>query len=223
MEFREYPDREFLALAVADTIGSALARQLRIEDRASLCLPGGSTPVPVYRALSAAQLDWSKVTVLLGDERWLPETDPRSNSGMIRRELLRGPAAEAAYLDLYTGQIQPEDAEAALSAEVDALLPITVTLLGMGDDMHTASLFPGMPRLPMALGPDAQSVIAMRGGNAPEPRISLSAAALKKSIGLHLMITGTAKREALEASRKRMPEDAPIAAFLNELTVHWAE
>lgn len=223
MEILEYPDREFLALAVADVIGSALARQLRVDDRASLCLPGGSTPQPVYHALSSAQLDWSKVTVLLGDERWVPEIDPRSNSGMLRRGLLQGPAAAASYLDLYTGADRPEDAEAPLAARVEALLPLTVTLLGMGDDMHTASLFPGMPRLAEALAADAPPVLAMRGGAAPEPRISLSARVLKNSLGLHLMITGAAKREALDIARKLTPEDAPIAAFLGDLTVHWAE
>ena len=220
-EIVTYPDRELLALSLADRIGTELRQQLEAVGPASLCVPGGSTPAPMFKALSSLPLDWANITVFLNDERWVPASHPRSNSAMLRQTLMNGPAASADYLDLYTGDPTPDGAAPALSERIKALLPITVLVLGMGDDMHTASLFPGAPGLDRLLASDAPAVMAAGGG--AEPRITLTAPALQSALNIHIMIKGAQKRAALEAATGADPITAPISAFLRNAVVHYAE
>lgn len=223
VDFVEYPDREMLALALADKLASQLGQHLRTNDRASLCVPGGTTPAPVFDSLSATDLDWDRVTVVLGDERWVDGDHMRSNSRLLRRHLLRDKASGANYIDLYTGDGQPDDAVAGLSDRLQPVFPITVALLGMGNDMHTASLFPGADHLAAALAHDAPPVMAIRADGAEEPRITLTAPYLKNAINVHLLITGPEKREAFERAQHLDPMQAPIRALMDNITVHWAE
>jgi 6-phosphogluconolactonase len=92
----------------------------------------------------------------------------------------------------------------------------------MGLDMHTASLFPGADQLELGLSDHAPTLLAMRAPGAPEPRITLSAKALKSAVSTHVLITGPEKREALEKARKLQAHEAPISAFLRGAQVHWA-
>jgi 6-phosphogluconolactonase len=223
MDFREYPDRELLALSLADNIASQLAQHLRANQRASLCVPGGTSPMPVFETLSGTDLDWDRVTVFLGDERWVDGEHKRSNSRLLRRHLLKDKAASANYIDLYTGDPQPEDAVAALAEALTPNLPITVALLGMGNDMHTASLFPGADRLAEALAADAPPVLPIRAEGAEERRITLTRPVLAGAFHIHVMIMGPEKREALDRALRLDPSEAPIRAFLDAATVHWAE
>ena len=222
MEFIEYPDREMLALSLASKLAGQLSQHLRVSDSASLCVPGGTTPAPVFEMLSASELDWSRVTVMLNDERWVDGQNPRSNSRLLHQHLLRDKAQAAQYLDLYTGDATPDEAVPALTAAVAPLLPITVLLLGMGNDMHTASLFPSASETVLALAPDAAPVMAIHSVK-DEPRITLTASALRGAINTHLLITGADKRAALERAQKLDPTEAPIREFLGDITVHWAE
>ena len=222
LEFIAYPDREMLALSLANRLAGQLSQHLRVSDSASLCVPGGTTPAPVFEMLSASELDWSRVTVFLNDERWVDGASTRSNSRLLHRHLLRDKAQAARYLDLYTGDATPEEAVPALTAAVAPHLPVTVLLLGMGADMHTASLFPSASETVLALAPDAPPVMAIRSVK-DEPRITLTASALRGALNTHLLITGADKREALERAQKLDPTEAPIRAFLGDITVHWAE
>lgn len=223
MEFIEYPDREMLSLSLADRIASQLAQHLRANDRASLCVSGGTSPTPVFETLSGTDLDWDRVTVFLNDERWVDGEHKRSNSRLLHRHLLKDKAASASYIDLFTGDPEPELAEAALAERLAPHLPITVLLLGMGNDMHTASLFPGGDRLAEGLASDAPPVISMRAEGADEPRITLTRPILSGAINIHILIAGPDKREALDRALKLDPIDAPVRAFLDVATVHWAE
>ena len=220
-EIVTYPDAELMALSLADRIAAELRVNLDAQRPTSLCVPGGSTPALMFRALSGLPLDWEKVTVFLNDERWVDGDNPRSNSAMLRKTLLVGPAAAAAYLDLYTGDPTPEGAAPALSEQIKPHLPITVLVLGMGDDMHTASLFPNAPGLEALLASDAPPVMAAAGG--AEPRITLTAPALQSALNIHIMIKGAQKRAALEAATGADPVAAPISAFLRNAVVHYAE
>jgi 6-phosphogluconolactonase len=223
MTFREYPDRELMMLAVADRIASDLGQFLRRGEPASLCLPGGTTPGPVYDTLSGVDLDWSRVTVLPGDERCVPADSPRSNARLLRARLLTGRAAAARFLPL---SLPEPDEAGALDRLCDAVrphLPLSVVMLGMGEDMHTASLFPGGDRLAEALSPAAPPVVVMRAPGVPEPRVTLTAPVLAGAMHVHLVILGSAKRAALDRARGLDASVAPVRAVLDNATVHWAE
>lgn len=223
MNVHEYPDRDLMHLSLANRIAGQLADFLRREGRATLSVPGGTTPGPVFDILSGVDLDWAHVAVVLNDERWVPEDSPRSNTRLLRERLLRGRAAAARLVPLYAPAETPEAVLGGLAEGVRAVLPISVLLLGMGGDMHTASLFPGADRLAEALAPDAPVLVPMRAEAAGEPRITLSAPVLAGAINIHILIAGSEKRAALERALSLPPETAPVRAVLDHATVHWAE
>lgn len=224
MKLVEYPDRDLMMMALADRIASELAAALRVADHATLAVPGGTTPGPVFDTLCAVDLEWQRVRVMLTDERWVPESSARSNTRLLRERLLVDKAAAATLVPLYADAPVPEDRLAELAEGVKAALPISVLVLGMGADMHTASLFPGADRLPEALSDSAPALMAMRAPGAPEPRVTLTAPVLRGALHVHLVITGAEKRAALnQAEKLNDPLKAPVATILKDATVHWAE
>lgn len=223
MEIVEYPDREIMLLDLADTLTGELADHLRRNDRATFCVPGGATPGPVFDVMSEQALDWDRVAVVLNDERWVPEDSPRSNTALLRKRLLVSKASNARLIPLYKPGASVEAAVDELAAGVEAHLPISVLLLGMGADMHTASLFPGADNLVAALKDDAPAVMPMRAEAAGEVRITLTAPVLNRALSKHIVITGAEKRKALDRARHLHPVDAPIHAVMQGATIHWAE
>lgn len=222
-DLQTYPDREMLAMDLANKLAGDLRTQLQHEDRVVLAVPGGTSPGPIFDDLCAADLDWSRVDVMLTDERWVPEDSPRSNTRLIRERLLVDRAAAARMLPLYAPAHEPEEVLAEIEAQISGELPLAVVLLGMGADMHTASIFPGADKLDEALASDAPILLPMRAPGAPEPRITLSARVLNDAIRKHVLIFGDEKRDALNNARGKSPKDAPINAVLNGAQVHWAE
>ena len=221
-EFIEYADREMLAMELAQRLAGDLRTALQTQDRAALVVPGGTSPGPVFDDLCAADLDWSRVDVLLGDERWVPETSPRSNTALVRTRLLVDRAAKARFLPLYAPFDTPEEGLPSLSKPIEEVLPLAVVMLGMGADMHTASLFPGADKLSEALAPDAPILVPMRAPVALETRVTLSARVLDGALRKHIVITGAEKREAFEKAQRLSALDAPIRAVLIGADVHWA-
>lgn len=222
MKLVEYPDREMLFIELANKMVSGLNDQLIQHPRALLAVPGGTTPGPVFDVLSAVDLEWERVCVILTDERWVPEDDPRSNTALLKKRLLVDRAARARLLPLYAPAPQPEDQISALSDALMPELPISVLLLGMGADMHTASLFPGADNLEKALAPDAPVLMAMRAPGAPEPRITLTAPVMDGALAKHILITGDDKRRAVERAQQLDAQEAPVTSVWNGATVHWA-
>lgn len=223
MNFVEYPDRDLMMISLADRVSSELENTLLTQARATLCVPGGTTPGPAFDSLSASPLDWSRVTVVPTDERWVTEDAPRSNTRLLKDRLLVN-NAERAYLQRIRGETEtPEEAVDAMIAEVRLVLPITVLVLGMGNDYHIASLFPDADRIEEAIAPDAPALMALRSPTAPEPRVTLTAPALQNALHTHILLVGNEKREALERARTLSPREAPVKLVLNEATVHWAE
>lgn len=223
MRLVEYPSRDALMAGLAATIADALRAALA-HGPATLSVPGGTTPGPVFDALSTADLDWPRVSVVLNDERWVDEASPRSNTRLLRERLFTNRAAAAQLVPLYLpGVANPDDALQALEEGLRPHLPLTVCLLGMGADMHTASLFPGADLLARALAPDAPPILPMRAEAAGEPRLTLTAPVLQQARHLHILITGAEKKAALLRAARLSAMEAPVAAVLPRATVHWAE
>lgn len=219
----KYPDAEMMAMDLANELAGELAAILNTKDRVTLVVSGGSTPTPIYDFLCGASIEWARVNVMLTDERWVPETDARSNTRMLRKHLLVDKAAAATLIPMYQDSATPEQALPDLSKTIGPLLPIDVLLLGMGTDMHTASLFPGADRLAEAFEDHAPILLPMRADAAGEPRVTLTAPVLQDAMTTHIVFTGKDKNKALKAARKLSdPLQAPIQAFLRGSTVHWA-
>ena len=221
MQLIEYPDAEMMMIDLAKSLAGELENCLLKHDHASFAVPGGTTPGPIFDSLCVANLDWSRVHITLTDERWVPPDHPRSNTRLVRERLLTDRAAAAKVIPLYKEAETPEEVLEDLEAGFEDELPISVMLLGMGADMHTASLFPGADRLGEALRTD-RILLPMRAPGADEPRITLTAQVLKGAMSRHIVITGDEKRAALEKARGLSPEEAPVAAVLPGATVHWA-
>ncbi|UWQ80922.1 6-phosphogluconolactonase [Leisingera sp. S132] len=222
MKFNEYPDLDMLAIEVANRIAGDLKTHLLHHDSASFAVAGGTTPGLIFDDLCAADIEWDRVHVMATDERWVPQEHARSNAAMIRKRLLQNRAASAQFLAFHVPEREPEDVLAELESQIVPELPLSVLLLGMGEDMHTASLFPGAAGIEAALATDAPPLAVMRPDSQPEARISLTARVLDEAIAKHLVIFGDAKRKALERAMSLPPEDAPIQAVLSEASVHWA-
>ena len=214
MKFVEYPDRAQLMGDLASQLVKELDETLKTQDRASLAVPGGSTPGPAFDALCEADIDWSRVDILVGDERRVPADHERSNERMIRARLLVSKAAAANYVSIRPdGETVPD---------IAAYLPISVLVVGMGADMHTASLFPGSPDLEAALAPDAADLMLVEASDGLEPRVTLTGHVLAAAQNAHVLITGAEKREALEQAVNATRMEAPIQTVLPNATVHWA-
>lgn len=222
MNLIEYPDREMLAIDLANRLAGVLKAHLTTHDSASFAVPGGTTPGAIFDALCAADLDWGRVHVMPTDERWVAPDHPRSNARLIRDRLLTARAAAASLLPLWEPEETPEAALPAIIARLEPELPISVLLLGMGEDMHTASLFPGAEGLAEALSAEAAPVAVLRPETVPEARISITAPVLDGALSKHLVIYGEAKRAALERALSLPPEEAPVQAVLKNTSVHWS-
>lgn len=221
MNIVEYPDSEMMAIALANLLAGELENVLVHEARASFAVPGGTTPGPIFDILCDAQLDWERVDLFLTDERWLPEVHVRSNTRLIKERLTTGRAAAARFHPLFVEANNPEDVLPELEAGLEPCLPISVLLLGMGADMHTASLFPGGDNLELALSRKAPLLVPMRAPGAPEPRVTLSARVLNEALSKHIVISGIPKRNAIEKAAELSAAEAPIAAVLDNSTIHW--
>ncbi|WP_120635562.1 6-phosphogluconolactonase [Ruegeria sp. EL01] len=223
MKIKDYADRDMLAIDVANQLAGELEAALLHDETVALAVPGGTTPGPVFDGLCAADLQWDRVRVLPTDERCVPADHERSNERLIRDRLLTNRASVAQYVPLYVAGTDPDAGLPEIESLIAPILPLSVLVLGMGEDMHTASLFPGMDGLETAFDSHAPTLAVARTEVQPEPRITLTAPVLDGALSKHLIILGAAKRDALERAMSLPPEEAPIAAVMSGITVHWAE
>jgi 6-phosphogluconolactonase len=222
MSLVEYPDADLMMMDLADTLSSELKSALLTHDHVTFAVPGGTTPGPVFDTLSSVRLDWDRVTVLPTDERWVDDQSERSNARLIRSRLVTGAAARARFRSLHVGDATPEQALDGLIEAVAPLMPINVLLLGMGADMHTASLFPDAPELDAALDANAPPLAVTHPPGQPEPRVTLTAPALSGALSTHVVITGADKRAAYDRALRLPVHRAPVHVVLTNATVHWA-
>ena len=222
IDFLEYNRREDLVSKVAEILATDLISSVKGGGNAIFSVPGGSTPGPIFDKLCEFDLDWKRVSIILNDERWVPETSERSNTKLLRERLLIKKASLATYISMYSDVLTPEVGIPKLQERIEQNLPISVLLFGMGADMHTASLFPGGDNLEKALSSNAPTLLPMRAEGALEARITLTAQVLNRSRIKHLVIFGKEKRTALEKAIDLPNRLAPISAILPGASVHWA-
>jgi len=188
--FEVLPDPASVARVAAETVRSLLAAGAR-----TLVLAGGTTPAACYRELAGMDVAWGRVTLLFGDERCVAPDDPESNYRMAREALLG--RADPASIHRMAGELGPDEAAAAYDAIVAGLQPLDVVLLGVGEDGHTASLFPGNPAL------QAEGwATPVRGAPKPPPeRVSLTLRAIRGARTVLVLATGAAKADAVALAR----------------------
>jgi len=214
-----FPDADALADALAKQIAADLTGAIAVRGIASLLVPGGRSPIKLFEILRAQTLDWRRVHVALADERWVAADDPDSNERLVRDVLLQENAAAARFNGLKNAAATPQlGAAAAWNAFADIPRPFDVIVLGMGDDGHTASLFPGSVNLAAALDPDAApGCIGMSAPSAPRERLSLNLAALLDSRRIVILITGASKWQTYTAAnRSGAVEQMPVRALLRQ-------
>jgi len=216
---RRYADMETLARELAADIAGSLTAAIGARGLASLVVSGGRSPVRLFEILRTQPLDWDHVCVALADERWVPPDDAASNERLVRDVLLKERAASARFLGLKNGAPTPDlGAVSAWETFARVPRPFDAVILGMGDDGHTASLFPGSPNLPRALNPAAVAgCVGMWAPVAPQARLSLNLTALLDSRRIVLLITGESKwRTFAAAGAPGTVEEMPIRAVLRQ-------
>jgi 6-phosphogluconolactonase len=216
---RRYADMKTLSRELVAEISSSLAAAIGARGLASLVVSGGRSPVKLFESLRTQPLDWSRVCIALADERWVDVKDPESNERLVRDVLMKDRAASARFLGLKNGAPTPDlGAVSAWETFARVPRPFDTVILGMGEDGHTASLFPGSPNLPSALNPEAAAgCVGMRSPEAPQPRLSLNLTALLDSRRIVVLISGESKwRTYAAACAPGAERDMPIRAVLRQ-------
>jgi len=215
-------DRSDIAAEAAAAIETILREAIWTRGQASLMVSGGSSPKPLYALLSQADLEWSKVTISLVDERWVKPGQVGSNEDFIRQNLIQNKAKAAKFFGLKT----PHDTVEAGLVEAEARfddkeMPFDICVMGMGSDAHTASWFPNSQGLVEALSYDnTKTLCAINAKGAPvagdhPDRISLTLRAVLDSHAVFLFIPGATKRTVFDQASKHLLLDAPVQALLS--------
>jgi 6-phosphogluconolactonase len=221
MEFN-HASADAQTAAVSQRIVGQLQGALSAGRDASLAVSGGRSPVALFQRLSVAPLDWSRVWITLADERWVSTDSDFSNATLVRTHLLQNQASAAHFVGLKNDAPTPADGAARSWAAIAALpRPFAVVVLGLGEDGHFASLFPGSPGLAEALDPDrAAGCVGMTAPVAPQARISLNIAALLDARLLLLPLNGERKRQVRRLADQAGPAaELPLRALLRQRRV----
>lgn len=192
------PSADDLARQCAQQIASCIDQALGERDRAQIALAGGETPKAAYRLLAGQHLPWDRVDVLLGDERWVDASDPSSNARMLRETLLapEKPGSAARFHPVPTDRSDVNAGADAYGTLLETLCPgrppqLDVVLLGLGDDGHTASLFPG------TAAPAVHDRWTTIGEGKGLPRVTLTAPVLSAARCVLFLVSGSGKQQAL--------------------------
>ncbi len=229
VRFEPFSNRSDASIAAADILASLLKPCLASGPfaEASLVVSGGTTPGPCFNHLSLEVLDWSRVTIVPSDERWVPGDDQDSNERLISHYLLQNEARNGRYMSFYRNGIEPQQAPMQIEQDLRMMdLPFSAVLLGMGADGHFASLFPDFAGLPEALDPAGSAkCVLVQTASSPHLRISLTLSALLASAAIVLLVFGEAKRTVIESALKG-EGNYPVEALLKHakcpLHVVWA-
>lgn len=201
-----------------------LAEAISKHGSASLLVSGGTTPGPLYEALSKTDLNWKKIKVALVDERWVDTNNSASNEALIRRTLLTNNAKVAEFIGMKTSASTAAKAQSEVEQRYAALpQPFSLAIVGMGPDGHTASWFPKAQGLKEALQPDNPKLITAINAQPSEvtgtntERMSLTLSALMKCERVIVLFTGEDRLEVFNvAQRTGYNEDLPISALVHQ-------
>jgi 6-phosphogluconolactonase len=207
MQRYAFPNIEQLSQAFADFAAATLQNTLAHKPQATLVVPGGNTPRYYLPALAKCKLPWDRITVTLSDERWVDVTDEQSNEHLAKQHFMSHLPANTPFVGLKTHHDNPFDAIEAIHHRLDKLpLPLSLTVLGLGEDGHIASLFPGMnPDLPAT-----HHCLAAAPPIAPSLRVSLSLNLLANSEQIVLVVTGESKRRLLDKLTRNPDSKIPF-------------
>lgn len=210
--FHSFPSAAAACSALTDRIRATLETRLAHQDRVVLAVSGGRSPIPLFRALAGQDLPWQRITVTLVDERCVPSDHPDSNARLVRTHLLTGLATAAAFRPLW---LQAATADSLITSATRQWQTPDLTLLGMGEDGHTASLFPGAAALPAGLDPaTAAPLLLVDPPAAPHRRISMTAAEIARSGQVFLSVAGPAKQAVLEQALAAPSPALPVGMVL---------
>lgn len=222
---RTFSSKQEAAETLARDVASWLKEAVDARKKASLVVSGGSTPKPFFEALGTMDLPWEKIYVTLADERWLSPGSEDSNEKLVRAHIKN----LVHFVPLKNAAATPAEGEKEAEAAIKSLLPFDVVILGMGDDGHTASLFPNHAGLKEGLKQDSQRIcLGIEDSPKPPPsRMTLTYSALVHCSHLILHITGNDKQQVLEKAKESTNViELPIRAFLNQLQtpvdIYWA-
>ncbi len=226
---QRYADADSLSRALAAQIAASLVAAIGARGTASLVVSGGRSPVKLFEILRKEPLDWSRVCIALADERWVAADAAASNERLVRDHLLKDGATAARFLGLKNAAPTPDlGAVSAWETFARVPRPFDTVVLGMGDDGHTASLFPRSPNLPSALNRGAVAgCVGMWSPEPPQPRLSLNLTALLDARRIVLMIGGESKWRTYSAACAAGAEtEMPVRAVLRQsrtpVAVMWA-
>jgi len=205
MMVHRYESVESLARSVADLVIASAAQAIEERGVFHWALAGGSSPKLCYEMLRNAPMDWSKVHVWLGDERCLPVGDSERNDRMACEALLKHVAISEAQIHLIHAELGAEQGARDYANRLAAIDALDLILLGMGEDGHTASLFPNNP----ALLSDDLAVAVYNSPKPPSERVSMGYRTIKAARQRVMMVTGEGKRDVFE--RLCSGEDFPIS------------
>ena len=229
-QLTNFNSRAQLDQALAERVSKLLQKGVSENGRASLAVSGGSTPKGFFTALSNMAIEWQKITITLVDERWVDINSEASNTRLVHTKLLVNKASLATFFPLKKAGELSEDILFTLQlAAKKTLLPLDVVILGMGEDGHTASLFPCSNQITVGLEATNDKVfLKIEPKSAPYQRISFSFRALQTSKNVFLHVCGDKKKQVLAHAFTHVNHiEMPISAFLQDNSIntqiYWAK
>ena len=224
---RIFDSREAASTALADHIAGILKTAITKRGNASLVVSGGTSPLATFHALHQQLLPWHNVTIVPSDERLVPVDHADSNEGMIRRELMQGEAKTAQLLSLAGDGVPGNERLAKLNSQLESIHgPLDIVVLGMGNDGHTASLFPNSADIDYALSTSNRCIV-QHPGHLKTARLTLTPALLLDSREIVLLFFGIEKlavydRALASGSNKELPVRFVLHQKVTPVSVFWA-
>lgn len=231
IDFNEhkFEDRETLLAQLCDDIIGGLSTGISQRGKASALLSGGSSPRPLYKKMSERQLDWQKVYFAPTDERWVEPTHQDSNERLIRETLIQNEAIQANYISLKSDAEDPLLGQAILEKNIAKLpLPMDVVLLGMGEDGHVASLFPGLADTAQAIDMKNKKMChAINRGADEVQRMTMTLSCLMNAKRIFLLFYGKKKLDVFTTATQQKTDQLPVSYLLHQnkvpISLYWAE